>query len=117
MPQANSGAVVPAEVVEAVVELALRWRYDQDPPVHDQTQRIVDGLELLQLLQDHGVRWYSDYANKVIPAPAISYAGGAGVQRCLDRGGILGSSTFECQLPVGHTGVHKWHDAICWDRG
>lgn len=37
-------------------------------------------------------------------------------QLCRDRGGILGGPTFECQLPHGHTGIHRFNDAICWDR-
>ena len=35
---------------------------------------------------------------------------------CKDRGGILGGPTFECQLVAGHTGVHRYSDAISWER-
>lgn len=38
------------------------------------------------------------------------------VQPCRDRGGIRPDAIFECQLPHGHTGVHKYDDAICWER-
>jgi hypothetical protein len=36
-------------------------------------------------------------------------------QPCRDLGGILGAPPFECQLPHGHSGVHK-SNGICWDR-
>jgi hypothetical protein len=37
-------------------------------------------------------------------------------QLCRDVWHFGGPPVLECQLPVGHTGVHKYNDQICWDR-
>jgi hypothetical protein len=59
-------------LVAAVTDLALRWRYSQQPAEIDDAQQMTDGLRLLELLQRHGVKWSSGVCSEVIAAPAIT---------------------------------------------
>jgi hypothetical protein len=56
----------------AVVELAQRWRYEhREPETPERAQQREDGRILLKLLEDHGLPWPTEYANKIIPAPGL----------------------------------------------
>lgn len=65
-----------AEAMDAVVTLALLWRYDHsEPETPARAQQREDGRILLQLLRDNDVTWSSDYPMKEIPAPGRAIAG------------------------------------------
>jgi hypothetical protein len=93
-------APASGDVLDAVVELALRWRYGQTAEFNID-QRLVDGLELLTLLQSHRVVWSGEYAATVTSArAAVNTAPPASpvVRVTANRGGI-GENRNRSALP------------------
>lgn len=58
-------------VLPEIIALALRWRYGQfdHPASTSPDQQSEDGLELLRILQEHGINVPREYAATTIPAP------------------------------------------------